>query len=135
MRAAFIGKTLDGHYGNSVTWTETYYDDGHLDYRESQRRAAGSWHFRGHVFCTCDQGERQLLRVLPCRPLSRAALRGRRRRHGAALECAGLAPGGAIYLQRQAERLAHGFRRPPKRYILTDSSSPAASNVQTVAAM
>jgi hypothetical protein len=52
MRAAFIGKTLDGHYGNSVTWTETYYDDGHLDYRESQRRAAGSWHFRGHVFCT-----------------------------------------------------------------------------------
>ena len=56
MRAAFIGKTLDGHYGNSVTWTETYFEDGRLDYRESQRRAAGNWHFRGHVFCTFYNG-------------------------------------------------------------------------------
>jgi hypothetical protein len=32
MRASFIGKTLDG--------------------RESARRAVGTWHFRGHVFCT-----------------------------------------------------------------------------------
>ena len=52
MRAAFIGKTLDGHYGNGVTWTETYLPNGRLDYRESQRRAVGNWHFRGHVFCT-----------------------------------------------------------------------------------
>jgi len=52
MRAAFIGKTLDGHYGNGVTWTETYLDSGRLDYRESARRAVGTWHFRGHVFCT-----------------------------------------------------------------------------------
>ena len=52
MRAAFIGKTLDGHYGNGVAWTETYLADGRLDYRESARRAVGTWHFRGHVFCT-----------------------------------------------------------------------------------
>jgi len=52
MRAAFIGKTLDGHYGNGVTWTETYLDNGRLDYRERRRRAVGNWHFRGHVFCT-----------------------------------------------------------------------------------
>jgi hypothetical protein len=52
MRAAFIGKTLDGHYGNGVTWTETYFDTGRLDYRESRRRAVGNWYFRGHVFCT-----------------------------------------------------------------------------------
>jgi hypothetical protein len=52
MRSAFIGKTLDGHYGNGVTWTETYLDNGRLDYRESARRAVGAWHFRGHVFCT-----------------------------------------------------------------------------------
>ena len=52
MRAAFIGKTLDGHYGNGVTWTETYLADGRLDYRESARQAVGNWHFRGHVFCT-----------------------------------------------------------------------------------
>ena len=47
-----IGKTLDGHYGNGVAWTETYLDNGRLDYRESARRAVGTWHFRGHVFCT-----------------------------------------------------------------------------------
>ena len=56
MRAAFIGKTLDGHYGNSVAWTEAYFEDGRLDYRESQRRAAGNWYFRGHVFCTFYNG-------------------------------------------------------------------------------
>jgi len=52
MRSAFIGKTLDGYYGNGLTWTETYLGDGRLDYRESARRATGHWHFRGHVFCT-----------------------------------------------------------------------------------
>jgi len=52
MRAAFIGKTLDGHYGNGLTWTEIYFADGRLDYREPGRRAVGKWHFRGHVFCT-----------------------------------------------------------------------------------
>ena len=52
MRAAFIGKTLDGHYGNGITWTETYLGDGRLDYREKARGATGKWYFRGHVFCT-----------------------------------------------------------------------------------
>jgi hypothetical protein len=53
MRAAFIGKTLDGHYGDGVAWTETYLADGRLDYREGGRQAEGSWHFRdGGVFCT-----------------------------------------------------------------------------------
>jgi hypothetical protein len=52
MRAAFIGKTLDGHYGNGITWTETYGADGRLDYREATRRAVGRWYFHGHVFCT-----------------------------------------------------------------------------------
>jgi hypothetical protein len=53
MRSAFIGKTLDGHYGTGVTWTETYFPDGRLDYREKNRAAAGRWYFRGgNVFCT-----------------------------------------------------------------------------------
>ena len=53
MRSAFIGKTLDGHYGNGVTWTEVYFANGRLDYREGHRQANGSWHFRdGNVFCT-----------------------------------------------------------------------------------
>ena len=49
MRAAFIGKTLDGHYGNGVAWTETYFADGRLDYRESRRRAVGKWHRNAHA--------------------------------------------------------------------------------------
>ena len=53
MRAAFIGRTLDGHYGNGVAWTEAYLANGRLDYREGQRQAVGSWYFSGpHVFCT-----------------------------------------------------------------------------------
>lgn len=52
MREAFIGRTLDGHYGNGVTWTETYLENGRLDYREPTRSAVGNWYFRGHVFCT-----------------------------------------------------------------------------------
>jgi hypothetical protein len=52
MRAAFIGNTLDGYYVDGLRWTETYSTDGRLDYRESVRRGAGNWHFRGNVFCT-----------------------------------------------------------------------------------
>jgi hypothetical protein len=53
MRAAFIGKTLDGHYVDGVEWTETYDAKGRLDYKESTNRAgAGHWFFRGRVFCT-----------------------------------------------------------------------------------
>ena len=52
MRAAFIGKTLDGHYVDGLRWTETYSADGRLDYRETARAGVGTWHFRGHVFCT-----------------------------------------------------------------------------------
>lgn len=52
MRQAFIGKTLDGHYADGTAWTEVYFGDGRLDYREGRRRAVGRWHFHGHVFCT-----------------------------------------------------------------------------------
>ena len=53
IRAAIIGQTLDGHYGNGITWTETYTKEGRLDYRERDRKAVGAWHFQpGDVFCT-----------------------------------------------------------------------------------
>jgi hypothetical protein len=53
MRAAFIGKTLQGHYVDGLAWSETYSEDGRLDYREALRRGRGSWHFQGRrVFCT-----------------------------------------------------------------------------------
>jgi hypothetical protein len=61
MRQAFIGKTLDGHYASGVSWTETYFLDGRLDYREPLRAAGGAWSFRGRVFCTFyDPGEQAL---------------------------------------------------------------------------
>ena len=52
MRKAFIGKTLDGLYGNGLSFRETYFAGGGLEYRERERQAIGRWHFRGHVFCT-----------------------------------------------------------------------------------
>jgi hypothetical protein len=53
MRAAFIGKTLDGHYLDGLSWSETYFPEGRLDYRESVRKGPGYWYFRGaNVFCT-----------------------------------------------------------------------------------
>jgi hypothetical protein len=52
MRQEFVGKTLDGHYGNGTTWSESYANDGRIEYRERARMARGSWSFRGPVFCT-----------------------------------------------------------------------------------
>lgn len=53
IREAIVGQTLDGHYGNGMTWVETYQADGRLDYREASRAAKGAWSFRpGGVFCT-----------------------------------------------------------------------------------
>ncbi len=52
MRAAFIGRTLDGHYIDGHGWTETYAAEGRLDYREAERKGLGYWYFRGDVFCT-----------------------------------------------------------------------------------
>jgi hypothetical protein len=52
MRSAFIGKTLDGHYADGQSWTETYTADGRLDYREERRSGLGHWYFRDNVFCT-----------------------------------------------------------------------------------
>ncbi len=52
MRAAFIGKTLDGYYADGADWTESYGQDGRLDYRDRRRQSLGYWYFRDHVFCT-----------------------------------------------------------------------------------
>lgn len=52
MRADFAGQTLDGHYGNQTAWTETYFADGRIDYKESSRFARGRWLFRAGTFCT-----------------------------------------------------------------------------------
>jgi hypothetical protein len=52
MRGAFVGKTLDGYYVDGQGWTETYDNNGRLDYRDTGRSSRGYWFFRDHVFCT-----------------------------------------------------------------------------------
>jgi hypothetical protein len=52
MREAFSGQTLDGHYGSGTGWTETYFADGRIDYREGSRAATGKWSYRNASFCT-----------------------------------------------------------------------------------
>ena len=53
MRSAFVGKTLNGHYVDGLAWSETYGEDGRLDYSEALRKGRGSWSFQGsRIFCT-----------------------------------------------------------------------------------
>lgn len=52
LRAAFAGKTLDGHYANAVTFTESYLSNGRIDYREPGRALAGRWSVEAGTFCT-----------------------------------------------------------------------------------
>jgi hypothetical protein len=52
MRAAFVGKTLDGYYADGEDWSESYAADGRLDYNDRRRRGRGNWYFRDQVFCT-----------------------------------------------------------------------------------
>lgn len=52
MQAAFGGKTIDGHYADGVTFTESYAADGRIDYRERGRDMTGRWSVRAGTFCT-----------------------------------------------------------------------------------
>ena len=52
LKAAFAGKTLDGHYANAVTFTESYLANGRIDYREPGRALAGRWSVEAGTFCT-----------------------------------------------------------------------------------
>lgn len=52
MRAAFGGKTLDGHYQGGRTFTETYRADGSLRYRDELRASNGHWSVTAGTFCT-----------------------------------------------------------------------------------
>lgn len=52
MRAAFEGKTLDGHYQGGRTFTETYRAEGRLRYRDELRASDGHWSVTAGTFCT-----------------------------------------------------------------------------------
>lgn len=49
---AFSGRTIDGHYSDGATFTESYFDSGRLDYREQSRRMVGRWLVVEGTFCT-----------------------------------------------------------------------------------
>lgn len=52
IRAALGGKTIDGHYRNGRTFTESYTDAGRLDYRDELRQSGGHWSIVNGTFCT-----------------------------------------------------------------------------------
>jgi hypothetical protein len=52
MRAAFAGKTIQGHYASGKPFTEAYRADGGIDYREKGVAYEGHWSLQAGSFCT-----------------------------------------------------------------------------------
>ena len=50
--ASFRGTILDGVYGDGTSFTETYFEDGSIRYRDATRSDSGEWSVRGDTFCT-----------------------------------------------------------------------------------
>jgi len=49
---AFAAQTIDGHYANGETFTESYLAGGRIDYRERARTMRGRWSVEAGTFCT-----------------------------------------------------------------------------------
>jgi hypothetical protein len=56
IRAALIGREMDGVYASGLTFSESYTTDGRLDYLEGSRpqgrRMTGHWSIADRAFCT-----------------------------------------------------------------------------------
>lgn len=52
IQAAFVGKTIDGHYRSGRTFKESYSASGRLDYRDEERQIGGHWSVVNGSFCT-----------------------------------------------------------------------------------
>ena len=52
MRAAFGGKTIQGHYASGKAFTEIYLADGGIEYREKGIEYRGHWSLKAGSFCT-----------------------------------------------------------------------------------
>jgi hypothetical protein len=52
LRAAFGGQSIDGHYANGKTFTESYGNDGRIEYREHGLTHRGRWSVEAGTFCT-----------------------------------------------------------------------------------
>lgn len=52
IEATFRGITLDGIYNDGSFFSETYFDDGSIRYRDATGADSGDWSVRGNMFCT-----------------------------------------------------------------------------------
>lgn len=52
LQSTFSGQTIDGHYPNGSTFTETYASGGRIDYRDDMRSNGGRWSIVDGTFCT-----------------------------------------------------------------------------------
>lgn len=53
----FGGQTIDGHYPNGRTFTETYRAEGRIDYEDELRSSGGRWTVASGAFCTIYDSE------------------------------------------------------------------------------
>jgi hypothetical protein len=52
LNRTFSGKSIEGHYADGATFTESYDSDGHLSYSDERRQTAGRWSLQAGTFCT-----------------------------------------------------------------------------------
>lgn len=52
----FPGITLDGVYNDERVFSETYFDDGSIRYRDNRGADRGDWSVRGDMLCTFYEG-------------------------------------------------------------------------------
>ncbi len=52
IKAAFAGRTIDGHYANGLTFTESYLASGRITYVDPLKAMAGRWSVVNRSFCT-----------------------------------------------------------------------------------
>lgn len=52
IRQALAGKTIEGRYANGTAFTESYGEDGRLQYIESGRKISGHWSITSGTLCT-----------------------------------------------------------------------------------
>jgi hypothetical protein len=57
LRAAFAGKTIQGHYASGKAFTEIYQGDGAIEYRERGIEYRGHWSLQAGSFCTIYHGD------------------------------------------------------------------------------
>jgi hypothetical protein len=52
IKAAFDGRTIDGQYGNGLTFTESYLANGRVTYVDPLKSMGGRWSVVNRTFCT-----------------------------------------------------------------------------------